>query len=69
MPCTSMREAPANGAVVKEEDIGEVLGRDHSPVKIIVKARKVDDWRAEDGVANPVPLLRSRPTNRKKRSR
>ena len=49
-------EAPANGAVVKEEDIGEVpFGRDHSPVKIIVKARKVDDWRAEDGVANPVP--------------
>lgn len=26
-----------------------------APVQLKVKARRVDDWRAEDGAANPLP--------------
>jgi len=49
-------EAPANSIVVKEEEIGDVpFARSHCAVKLSAKARKVDDWRAEDGVASPLP--------------
>ena len=29
--------------------------RQHAPIKMNVKARKVTEWRAEDGAANPLP--------------
>ncbi len=29
--------------------------RRHAPVRLTVKARKLDQWRAEDGVADPLP--------------
>ncbi|HWT67221.1 MAG TPA: beta-L-arabinofuranosidase domain-containing protein, partial [Terracidiphilus sp.] len=31
------------------------FSRAHAPVRLSVTARKLDEWRAEDGVANPVP--------------
>ena len=29
--------------------------RHQAPVKLTVKARRLDEWRAVDGAANPVP--------------
>jgi len=41
---------------VAESEIGpSPFSAQHTPVKLQVKARKLTDWRAEDGVANPVP--------------
>jgi hypothetical protein len=41
---------------VTETEIGEApFSAKSAPVRITVKARKVTDWRAEDGVANTVP--------------
>ena len=41
---------------VSESEIGpSPFSSQHAPVKLRVKARKLTDWRAEDGVANPVP--------------
>ena len=41
---------------VSESDLREsVFTAKHAPVRLTVKARKLPDWRAEDGSANPVP--------------
>ena len=41
---------------VSESEVGKsVFTARHAPVRLSVKARKVPSWRAEDGVANPVP--------------
>jgi hypothetical protein len=49
-------DAPAEGVTATETVVGEgPFTRSHAPVKLSVKARKLDNWRAEDGVANPLP--------------
>jgi hypothetical protein len=48
--------APEKSIEVTEAEIGpEPFARSHVPVRLSVKARKLDKWRAEDGVANPIP--------------
>ena len=48
--------APARSITVTEKEVGErpFTGL-HAPVQLSVKARKLNQWRAEDGVAGPVP--------------
>jgi DUF1680 family protein len=49
-------DEPAKSIAATELEIGEAsFTARHAPVKLSVKARKLPDWRAEDGVANPVP--------------
>jgi len=46
----------AKSISVRESDVGEgAFTRSHAPVTLSVKASKLDSWRAEDGVANPLP--------------
>jgi hypothetical protein len=48
--------APEKGIAVTEGEVGESpFTSRHTPVKLSVKARKLNQWRAEDGVAGPVP--------------
>ena len=48
--------SPAASVAVKEEELGEgPFTARHAPVRLSVKARRVNDWRAEDGAANPLP--------------
>ena len=48
--------APAKTLQVTEAEVGEgPFTAKHAPVRITAKARKVPEWRAEDGAANPVP--------------
>jgi uncharacterized protein len=42
----TVRESPVQEAVFTTK---------HSPVTMTIKARKVPEWRAEDGAANPLP--------------
>jgi DUF1680 family protein len=47
---------PARSIAVTESEVGEgPFARCHTPVRLSVKARRFDDWRAEDGAANPLP--------------
>jgi len=48
--------SPAQSISVSETEVGHApfTGK-HTPVRLAVKARKLDSWRAEDGVANPLP--------------
>jgi DUF1680 family protein len=49
-------ESPAQSISVSETEANEsVFTAKHAPVRLSVKARKIPDWRAEDGVANPLP--------------
>ena len=49
-------EPPAKSIAATESEIGEAsFTARHAPVKLSVKARKLSDWRAEDGAANAVP--------------
>jgi hypothetical protein len=49
-------DSPAKSITVMESEVGEApFTRRQSPVRLNVKARKLDEWRAEDGVANPLP--------------
>jgi hypothetical protein len=49
-------QQPALYIQVSESEVGDsVFTARHAPVRLSVKARKVPSWRAEDGVANPVP--------------
>ena len=48
--------SPSHGIIVKEADMADrPFSAKHAPVMLEVKARKLPMWRAEDGVANPVP--------------
>jgi hypothetical protein len=48
--------SPAKSIAVTEAEVEQgAFTRHHAPVWLSVKARKLDEWRAEDGVANPVP--------------
>ena len=47
---------PANSIAVTETELGPApFTRQGAPVHLSVKARKLTDWRAEDGAANPLP--------------
>jgi len=47
---------PARSIAVTEMEVGEApFTARHAPVRLTVKARKVDAWRAEDGAADPLP--------------
>ena len=49
-------DAPEKSIAVEESSVEEApFSRRHAPVRLSVKARKLDSWRAEDGVANPLP--------------
>ncbi len=49
-------DAPSETIAVHElETGGPVFSASHTPVELTVKARKLPDWRAEDGVADSVP--------------
>ena len=49
-------KAPAQSIVVTETEIGDgAFTSRHAPVRLTVKARQLDQWRAEDGAADPVP--------------
>lgn len=48
--------APEKSIAVTEAALAEApFSRAHSPVRLSVKARRLPDWRAEDGVANTLP--------------
>jgi uncharacterized protein len=47
---------PEQSIVVSQSDIRDhPFNANETPVKLKVKARKLPAWRAEDGVADPVP--------------
>jgi len=47
---------PANSIAVTETPVGPApFTRQGAPVHLSVKARKLTEWRAEDGAANPLP--------------
>jgi hypothetical protein len=49
-------DAPEKSIAVTETEVGEApFSTRHNPVRLSVRARKLNDWRAEDGVANPPP--------------
>ena len=49
-------DSPAKSITVTEAEVGEgPFTSRHAPVRLNVKARKLDGWRAEDGVADPLP--------------
>jgi len=48
--------APAKSIAVTEAEVGNgPFTARHAPVRLSVKARKLNEWRAEDGAANPLP--------------
>jgi hypothetical protein len=48
--------APDKSISVTQQRLAEApFSRDHAPIRLSVKARKLTDWRAEDGVANRLP--------------
>ncbi len=48
--------APGKSITVTNAEVGEgPFTSRHAPVKLSVKARKLNQWQAEDGAANPLP--------------
>jgi hypothetical protein len=48
--------SPEKSIRVAESEVGEApFTRRHAPVRLSVHARKLNEWRAEDGAANPLP--------------
>ena len=48
--------APDKSIAVSEAAVGESpFSSRHAPVRLTVQARKLDEWRGEDGVANSLP--------------
>jgi len=49
-------DTPDQSIQVTEREVGDApFSRSKAPVELKMSARRVDAWRAEDGVANPVP--------------
>jgi hypothetical protein len=49
-------QSPAKSIAVTEDSISECpFTRHHPPVQLAVKAKKLDQWRAEDGATNVLP--------------
>jgi hypothetical protein len=49
-------DSPAKGIAVAEAEVGEgPFTSRHAPVRLTVKARQLNQWRAEDGAADPPP--------------
>ena len=49
-------DSPGQSIAVTEGEVGQApFTRSNTPVKLGVRARKLNDWRAEDGAANPLP--------------
>ena len=49
-------DSPAKGIAVAEAEVGEgPFTSRHAPVRLTVKARQLNQWRAEDGAADPLP--------------
>jgi hypothetical protein len=49
-------DAPAKSIAVSETEVGEgPFTRRHTPVRLSVKARRLNEWRAVDGAADPLP--------------
>ena len=49
-------ESPEKSITVEEQDLGEApFARRSTPVRLRMEARKLDEWRSEDGAANPPP--------------
>jgi hypothetical protein len=49
-------QEPARSIKVSETEVGDcVFTAAHAPVRLKIEACKLPAWRAEDGVANPVP--------------
>jgi hypothetical protein len=47
---------PSESISVTQGEVGAVpFARSHAPVKLKVKAHKLNDWRAVDGAADPLP--------------
>ena len=53
--CVSEDSAAAEIGVHESEPRGGVFTAQAAPVRLSAKARKLPEWRAEDGVANTVP--------------
>ena len=48
--------SPAKGIAVTESEVGKSpFTRQHPPVQLALKARRLDQWRADDGAANVLP--------------
>jgi hypothetical protein len=49
-------DGPGKSIAVTEAEVGaSPFTSRHAPVRLSVKARKLDQWRADDGAANPLP--------------
>jgi DUF1680 family protein len=47
---------PSKSIQEEESEVDQFpFSRSHAPIKLSLKARKLNSWRAEDGVANPLP--------------
>jgi hypothetical protein len=49
-------DSPAESlSVTEREPFGKPFTRKDTPIRLSVKARKINNWRAEDGAADPPP--------------
>jgi hypothetical protein len=49
-------DSPSTSIAVAEAEVGAFpFTSHHAPVRLSVKARKLNTWRSEDGVADPLP--------------
>jgi uncharacterized protein len=49
-------DSPATSiSVTESKPSGNPFTREGTPIRLIVKARRVNQWRAEDGAADPPP--------------
>jgi len=49
-------ESPEKSITTEEKELTETpFARSHTPVRLSVKGRRLDAWRADDGATNPLP--------------